>query len=149
MAINRKAAGTTRVEARLAQPRRPFRLLFVILGTVALGLGVVGVFLPVLPTAPFLLIAAACYARGSERLHRWLLDHPRLGGHIRSFRQGQGISRRAKIWALGLGLTVLATSALLAPVAGVKVLILLVATIKTWYILRLPTAPEPPAGLPD
>ena len=57
--------------------------LLIVVGTLSLVLGIVGVFVPLLPTTPFLLLAAACYARGSERLYRWLVGHRYLGQYIR------------------------------------------------------------------
>jgi uncharacterized membrane protein YbaN (DUF454 family) len=66
-------------------------------GVLALGLGLIGLALPLLPTVPFLLLAAFCFARSSEPLHRWLLDHPRLGPPIRDWEERGAIGRRAKV----------------------------------------------------
>ena len=100
-------------------------------GCVALGLGAVGVVLPLLPTVPFLLLAAFCFARSSERLHRWLLEHETFGPPIRDWEERGAIGRRAKwlatvgmagsvgvgLW-LGLpGLAVVVQAGLLAAVA--------------------------------
>ncbi len=71
-------------------------------GSIALGLGVVGIFVPLLPTTPFLLLAAACYMRGSERLSGWLLNHRTLGRYIRDYRDGRGMPLQAKVVALVL-----------------------------------------------
>ena len=72
-------------------------------GAVCVALGVIGIPLPLLPTTPFLLLAAYCFARGSERLHDWLVTHPRLGPPIRDWRRHGAISRRAK-WLAGAAL---------------------------------------------
>lgn len=78
------------------------KILFIVAGTLAVALGVVGVVLPVLPTTPFLLVAAACYARSSEKLYERLLADPVFGPYIREWRQYRTIPRRAKISAVVL-----------------------------------------------
>ena len=75
------------------------RLIWFIAGLLALGLGMIGVVLPLLPTVPFLLLAAFCFARSSIRLHDWLLAHPVLGPPIEDWRRKGVIRRRAKIVA--------------------------------------------------
>lgn len=86
-------------------PRRAGRLtrpLLVLAGLVSTGVGIVGIALPVLPTTPFLLLAAWCFARSSERLHRWLVTHRRFGVYIVGFVYGGGIPRRAKLTAIAV-----------------------------------------------
>ena len=78
----------------------PVRLLFAALGSLFVLLGVLGIFLPVLPTTPFLLLAAACYARASRRIYRWLLQHRRFGPLIREWREHRSMPYRAKRIAL-------------------------------------------------
>lgn len=68
-------------------------------GVLALLLGIIGLFLPLLPTTPFLLLASWCFARGSTRLHRWLLSHRVFGEYLRNFEAGRGIPLKAKIVA--------------------------------------------------
>lgn len=80
----------------------PVRLVFAGLGTLFLLLGLFGLFLPVLPTTPFLLLAAACFARSSRRIFNWLLDHPRFGPLIREWREHRAMPYRAKRMALVL-----------------------------------------------
>ncbi|MCT8158573.1 YbaN family protein [Pseudoruegeria sp. SHC-113] len=75
------------------------RILWVCLGVIALTLGTIGIVLPLLPTVPFLLLAAFFFARSSERLHNWLITHPRFGPPIEDWNRSGAISRRAKILA--------------------------------------------------
>ncbi|PDT52542.1 MULTISPECIES: YbaN family protein [Sinorhizobium] len=72
------------------------------LGWVMVGIGVVGIFLPLLPTTPFLLLAAWLFARSSPRLEQWLFDHPLFGQPLRDWREDGAISRGAKMCALSL-----------------------------------------------
>ncbi len=75
------------------------KVLWIALGWTSVGLGIVGAFLPLLPTTPFLLLAAFAFSRGSERLHDWLMTHPSLGPPIHNWQQHRAISRRVKLIA--------------------------------------------------
>jgi uncharacterized membrane protein YbaN (DUF454 family) len=77
------------------------KAIWFIIGWLSLVLGVIGAALPLLPTVPFLLLAAFCFARSSARVHDWLLNHPRLGPPIADWRDGGAIGRRAKWLASG------------------------------------------------
>jgi uncharacterized membrane protein YbaN (DUF454 family) len=116
------------------------RHLYVAAGSVCLALGVLGIVLPLLPTTPLLLLAAACYARGSERFYRWLIEHRFLGRHIRDYRSGAGIPLRAKVTAIALvWASILATAFLAVGQTWLRALLILIAVGISAYLLRLPT----------
>lgn len=104
--------------------------------------GVVGIFLPLVPTVPFLLLAAACFARSSERFYTWLVEHNQLGPLIRGYLNGCGIPLKAKIIAICMVWLSLPVSAfLLVQVVWVRVLLMFIAVGITLYLLGLPTIP--------
>ncbi|HIH88153.1 TPA: DUF454 domain-containing protein [Candidatus Bathyarchaeota archaeon] len=81
---------------------RLFRVVFFAAGTVCLILGAVGVFIPVLPTTPFLLLAAALYLRSSERMYRWMFENRYFGEYLRNYRDGRGIPLGSKLLTLSI-----------------------------------------------
>ena len=90
--------------------RRLSKRLWVVGGTILLGIGVVGAFVPLLPTTPFLLLAAFCYSRGSRRFHAWLLGNRLFGDYIRRYQEHRSMTRRHRAFTLtllwiGIGLT--------------------------------------------
>jgi uncharacterized protein len=86
------------------------RALFWTAGTLCVALGLLGLVLPVLPTTPFMLVAAACYARASEPFYRWLLNHRTFGATVREWRRYRSIKWRTKLWAVFLMSATLAVS---------------------------------------
>ena len=82
--------------------KKALRSILFIAGTLFTGLGLFGIFLPLLPTTPFLLLAAACYARSSQRFHCWLLGNRWLGDYIKNYEQGNGIPLKAKLTTISL-----------------------------------------------
>ena len=115
------------------------RPVLVAVGTVALVLGVIGIFVPLLPTTPFLLLASACYLRGSKRMHEWLLSHGTLGAYIRAYEEGRGIPLRAKILALAMMWPSIAYAAYRVGSVWIAVAFFMVASGVTIHLLRLPT----------
>ncbi|MBE2278401.1 MAG: DUF454 family protein [Rhodobacteraceae bacterium] len=115
------------------------RIVWVSLGLLALALGGLGLFLPLLPTTPFLLLAAAAFARSSERLHGWLIGHPSFGPVIRAWQQHRAIPPRAKLISILAMLAALALSLALGLagwLVGLQAAVL--AVMGTWIITRPP-----------
>lgn len=119
------------------------RLLWVIAGWTAFGFGLLGVVLPLLPTVPFMLLAAFCFARGSERFHDWLLNHSRFGPQIHDWHASGVIRPRAKIAAMvAIGLSFLLSVALGVP-GHVLVLQAIALGCVSVFILTRPGQPAP------
>ena len=116
------------------------KTLLNIAGVLALLLAILGLFLPLLPTTPFLLLASACFARGSDRLHRWLLQHRVFGVYLRNVEAGNGIPLRAKIVALALMWTSLGFSFVRFEHTGLRIALAAIGCAVSIYLWRfLPT----------
>jgi hypothetical protein len=114
------------------------RWLLLVVGWLSVAGGIIGLFVPLIPTVPLLLLAAACFARSSERFHQWLLEHNRLGPLVRDYLGGSGIPRRAKLTAIAMVWISVPASAYFVPVPWVRILLLAIAVGVTLYLLRLP-----------
>ena len=75
------------------------RILWITLGSIFVAIGTIGIFVPGLPTTVFMLLAAACYVRSSERLYNWLIRNKTFGKYIKDYREGKGMPIKAKIFA--------------------------------------------------
>ncbi|RFB01706.1 YbaN family protein [Parvularcula marina] len=120
----------------------PKRALWLLLGMVAVGLGAVGVVLPLLPTTPFLLFAAFAFARSSERWHQWLVHHQIFGSLIEDWNRYGAISRSAKtVSVLSMLAVVLISVALKVPalVLAVQAMVLMMVAI---FVLSRPSPPS-------
>lgn len=116
------------------------RILFIVVGTILLGIGGLGVLLPIVPTTPFLLLAAACYARGSKRIHRWMLRNRVFGAFIRNYVERKGITPRQKTVTLGfLWVTMTFTIVFVVDSLILRLFLVLIALAVSGHILKLPT----------
>ena len=132
---------TTQLRASRAVIRQPLlRSLVFACGWLSVALGVAGIFLPVLPTTPFLLLAAACFIRTSPRFYQWLIEHPHLGKYVIYYLDGKGMPKKAKIYTLVLmWSTMLLTAFVFTDRTLVKILLPLIGLGVSIYILCLPT----------
>ncbi|MDD5511018.1 MAG: YbaN family protein [Dehalococcoidales bacterium] len=117
--------------------------LFIAAGSISIGVGIIGIFLPLLPTTPFLLLAAYCYGRGSKRLYNRLLRNRLVGDYLRNYLEGKAMSIKAKIYSLSLLWTVIGlTAAFVVDSQVVKIVLLAVGAGVTVHValLRLVTS---------
>jgi uncharacterized membrane protein YbaN (DUF454 family) len=116
------------------------KILLIFMGSFLVALGVLGMFLPVLPTTPFLLLAATCYARSSEKFYHWLLHNQWFGKYIRNYREGKGIPLKQKIFTiLLLWLTIGSTAWLVITSWFIRGLLLCVAVGVTIHLVMIKT----------
>lgn len=121
---------------------RSVRYVLLAVGWLSVVLGVIGIFVPVLPTTPFLLLAAACFVRSSRRFYLWLVNHRHLGPWIRDYLEGNGIPLKGKVYAIGLMWASIGLSCYLVPLPWARAFMLTSAVLVTAYILRQKTLPS-------
>jgi uncharacterized protein len=134
-AESRVGEGTIRVA------QRPFRrAALLVCGTLSLGLGVVGIFVPLLPTTCFLLVAAWCYARSSSRLYDRLMRARWIGSYLRRYRDERAIPPHVKVASLVMMWITIGYSVFVFPNWLIRAALLLTAFAVTWHLVRLPAA---------
>lgn len=117
----------------------PFkRILLIIAGILSLVLGVIGAFVPLLPTVPLVLLAAYCFGRSSEKLHQWLLRHRYFGPIIENFQAGKGIPRKVKYRAIILLWLSMGMSAWIVGRLPLQLMLAVIGLGVTIYLWRLP-----------
>ena len=119
------------------------RIVLVLLGTLFVALGILGAFLPVLPTTPFLLLAAACYARGSTRFYNALLNNKPFGPLILEWRRHQSIPFRVKVTAIALMSATLTVSILALDRTWLQALLAALGVALAAYLWRIPSRDRP------
>ena len=113
-------------------------MILKILGFIFLALGIIGIVLPLLPTTPFLLLSAFCFARSSEKLHDWLLHHPYFGPTIKDWREHGSISKRNKIYAMVVILLTILMSVIFEVQSAILIIQTAVLSIVSLFILTRP-----------
>ena len=114
------------------------RAILLITGTISLLIGIIGIFIPLLPTTPFLLITAACYARGSDRFYNWLLCNKLFGNYIKNYREGKGVALNIKIISLSLlWTTILFSAVFVVSALLIKIVLIIIAIAVTIHILTI------------
>jgi uncharacterized membrane protein YbaN (DUF454 family) len=123
-----------------------FRTLWLLLGLTSLALGIAGVVLPLLPTTPFVLLAAYCFARSSPRLHDWLLANRTFGPLILNWEQHRAIAPRAKLLAVLSMAAVFGASFLLGASERVIIIQAVILPATALFILTRPSGPKAPTS---
>ncbi len=119
------------------------KLCLIIIGSISLILGILGIFLPLLPTTPFLLLAAACYTKVSDKMYKWLINNKYFGSYIKNYQENKGLAMRTKVSVISiLWLTIGYSILFIVEVLLVKLLLLIIAGLVTWHILSLNTLEE-------
>ena len=118
--------------------RKPIKVLLISIGTFFVGVGIVGIFVPILPTTPFLLISAALYAKSSARFYDWLINNKIFGQYIKNYREGKGILLRLKIITITLLWITIGCSAVFAvDIFWVRIMLIIIAAGVTVHIIRI------------
>ncbi len=124
-------------------PEKLKKGLLIFAGTTFTAIGIIGIFVPILPTTPFLLLAAACYLRSSRRLYNWLLNNRFFGAYVRNYLDGRGMPRKIKIATILLLWITIACSIIFAVQALViRVILFIIAIGVTVHIILIKTTPK-------
>lgn len=115
------------------------RVMLIVIGTFFVGLGILGIILPVLPTTPFFLLAAALYSRSSDKFYNWLVRNRWFGKYISDYREGKGVPRKVKLSSITFLWCTIIVSVILIDVSWIRILLILIATGVTAHILLIRT----------
>lgn len=115
--------------------RKVYKIMSLILAFLFLGLGVIGVVLPILPTTPFLLLASFFFAKGSVRFHRWFMNTGLYKKYIKDFVETRSMTMRAKVKTLLFSTSLLVFAFIIVPIIHARIFILVVILVKYWYFI--------------
>jgi len=112
-----------------------------LIGVLSLALGIIGIVLPLLPTTPFLLLSAACFAKSSDKFYQWLITHPWFGQYIENYRSGRGIPMKVKISTIALlWLSMGSSIVFFVDFFPAKIMMVTIALCVSCYLITRPTA---------
>ena len=121
------------------------RLVYLTIGFISLGLGIIGIPLPILPTTPFLLLSMACFAKSSKRFETWLYQTKLYQVYVADYRETKSIAKERKKWILLQIYILMGISIYLAPIIWVKMALCVLTVFITYYLLKvIPNKPEKP-----
>jgi uncharacterized membrane protein YbaN (DUF454 family) len=117
-----------------------FKWILITAGTIFIGLGILGIFLPILPTTPFLLLSAACYARSSQRFYNRLMNNRWFGTYIKNYPEGRGVPFKVKVFTISfLWITMLASVFFIISNFLIEIILIIIAIGVTIHILTITT----------
>ncbi|MCL4435603.1 MAG: YbaN family protein [Thaumarchaeota archaeon] len=120
------------------EPSKIIRVGLIISGTFFLGLGLLGLVLPILPTTPFLLLAAFCYSRSSKRMNDWLMSNRLFGSYLKNYKEGRGMPVKAKLFTISfLWVTITFSAFTVVTILAVQIILILVAIGVTVHLLKI------------
>jgi uncharacterized membrane protein YbaN (DUF454 family) len=120
---------------------RAAKLFLITLGSLSVGLGAIGIFIPLLPTTPFLLLAAACFFRSSDKLYQRLISNRWFGRYLKNYREGKGVPVITKVIGIGaLWITIGFSAVYATDLLSVRILLLVIAVGVTIHLILLPTS---------
>ncbi|NLZ93252.1 MAG: DUF454 domain-containing protein [Firmicutes bacterium] len=121
------------------------KIMLILIGSLAVLLAVIGIFVPLLPTTPFLILATGCYLRSSEKLYAWLLNHKWCGAYIKNYCEKKGVPLKTKIIAISvLWISIVSSVIFFTSLLFVRLMLLLIAAGVTMHLLSLKTLQENP-----
>ena len=125
------------MKKEITQPKNKIlKFILLLIGLISLGLGILGIFVPLLPTTPFLLLSTALFMRSSNKLHSWLWNHKYLGKYLQNYLLHKTISKRTKLSSLILlWITIISTVIFVIEILLIKIALLLIAIAVTIHIL--------------
>ena len=139
MKDNKEQCGNDSKQIKI-MPGKLGRGILLVLGTIFVGLGILGIILPVLPTTPFLLLASACYAKSSEKFYNWLINNKWFGEYIKNYQEGRGIPFKVKIINIViLWVTIIISIIFIIQNLYINIILIVIASFVTIHILSIKT----------
>ncbi len=146
--LTSKEAGRSKEKYTFGRELKPHqRWMLILAGSICVGLGTLGIVLPLLPTTPFLLLAAYCYAKSSKRFYTWLITNRYFGEYLRNYREKKGVPLRIKIYTLALlWLTISFSAFYVVSLIWIRIALFVIATGVTVHVLSIKTLHKSKTG---
>ena len=113
------------------------KIILILLGFLFLGLGMIGIILPIVPTTPFLIVASLCFVRGSSKMNTWLLSHPIFGNYLRNYLEEKAIKKEHRIKTLFFLWSTLLISAFFIDLTVMKVILIIIGATVSLHLMSL------------